>query len=209
VATRVVPSPATAPAMARESEPVRTAPLASARPMIDDLDSDLSFAGPLDEIEPVDYLTAEVRKVDKALSAEFSKNESPSLFIHAVIWVVDLFAITLSCAPFIALIQLVGGNFASLSTATASAIICLMISLLYFSITHALGGKTFGMMLTNTRIVDAYTFEPPSGQKALVRAAGSIFAVAPGLLGVLLAAFNRRRRGLQDFISGTMVVRDF
>jgi len=209
VAAKAVPSASPAPSGAREPEPVRTAPLVSSLPLIDDLDSDISYAGPLDEIEPVDYLTAEVRKVDKALSAEFAKNESPSLFIHAVIWIVDLLAISLSCAPFIALVQLVGGNFASPSTATASGVICLMVSLLYFSITHALGGKTFGMMLTNTRIVDACTFEPPSSQKALVRALGSIFSIVPALLGVLLAAFNRKHRGLHDFISGTMVVRDF
>lgn len=192
---------------ARVAEPVRTAPVEISHPLIDDTDATFSSVGPLDEIEPVDYLAAEIRKVDQALNAEFAKNESPSLFIHAVIWTVDLLVITLSCAPFVGLVEIADGSFASTGTVTASAIICLMVSLFYFSITHLLGGKTFGMMLSNTRIVDAYTFEPPSGQKALVRAAGSIFSVAT--LGIVLALFNKKHRGLQDLISGTQVVRDF
>jgi uncharacterized RDD family membrane protein YckC len=174
---------------------------------MDDTGGNISSFGPLDEIEPVDYLSAEVRKVDQALSAQFAKNESPSLFVHAVIWTVDLLMITLSCAPFVGLIEIVDGNFASTGTVAASALICLMVSLFYFSVTHILGGKTFGMMLTNTRIVDAYTFEPPSGQRTLVRAAGSIFSVA--VLGIIPALFNKKHRGLHDFISGTQVVRDF
>lgn len=208
-AARVSP-PASSPApVAKAAEPARTAMAEISHTPFSDPDLDISSLGPLDEIEPLDYLAAEIRKVDKALSAEFAKNESPSLFAHAVIWTVDLLAIALSCAPFIGLIELVDGNFTSPGTATASAVICVMVALLYFSITHALGGKTFGMMLTNTRIVDANTFEPPSGQKALLRAVGSILSVAPALLGILLAAFNRKRRGVQDFMSGTLVVRDF
>ncbi len=208
-AAKVVPSPPSPAAVAKVIEPARTATAETARTAYSDAGMDISSLGPLDEIEPRDYLAAEIKKVDRALSAEFAKNESPSLFAHAVIWTIDLLSVALSCAPFIGLIELVDGNFASPGTATASAVICLMVALLYFSITHALGGKTFGMMLTNTRIVDAYTFEPPSGQKALLRAVGSIISVAPALLGILPAAFNKKRRGAQDFISGTQVVRDF
>ena len=208
-AARVAPpTPAPAP-VAKVTEPARTATAAVSHTAYSEPGLDVSSLGPLDEIEPRDYLSAEVSKVDKALSAEFAKNESPSLFAHAVIWTVDLLAVALSCTPFIGLIELVDGNFTSPGTATASGVICLMVALFYFSITHALGGKTFGMMLTNTRIVDAYTFEPPSGQKALLRAVGSIISVAPALLGILLAVFNKKRRGAQDFISGTQVVRDF
>jgi uncharacterized RDD family membrane protein YckC len=208
-ATRAVPSVTTSAQMPRVSEPTRTMPAEAHKPVADDADTSVISLGPLDEIEPLDYLSAEIRKVDKALSAEFAKNESPSLIIHAVIWTIDLVAVALSCAPFVGLVELLDGNFASPGTAMASGIICLMVSFFYFSITHSLGGKTFGMMLTNTRIVDAQTFEPPSEQKAIIRAAGSIFSIATAMLGIILAAFNRKHRGLQDFISGTQVVRDF
>jgi uncharacterized RDD family membrane protein YckC len=65
------------------------------------------------------------------------------------------------------------------------------------------------MMLTNTRIVDSQTFEAPSAPRALLRTAGYFIAAAPAMLGIIWVAFNRKRQGWQDFISGTVVVRDF
>ncbi|MEK6324816.1 MAG: RDD family protein [Acidobacteriota bacterium] len=163
----------------------------------------------LDEIEPLDYLEAEVRKVDKALGAEFLRNESPSIFTHAVIGVVDLLALTLTCSLFLAFIRIADGSFSTTQTRLASAAIVALISFFYLALTQCLCGRTFGMMLTNTRVVDALTFDAPSPSQALVRTAGYFVAAAPALAGIFWAALNRRHRGWQDFLSGTVVVRDF
>jgi uncharacterized RDD family membrane protein YckC len=163
----------------------------------------------LDEIEPLDYLEAEIRKVDQALGAEFLRNESPSIFTHAVILLVDAIAVAASCSPFLAIIRIADGNFSSGQTRFTSGAIVVMISFFYLALTQSLCGRTFGMMLTNTRIVDSGTFEPPSASVALLRTAGYFIAAAPLMMGLLWAAFNRKRRGWQDFISGTVVVRDF
>lgn len=164
---------------------------------------------PFDDIEPVDYLEREIRKVDQAYGASFLRNESPSVFTHVVIFAVDMFAIAASCLPFLAIIRIADGNFSSPQTRMTSYTILALISFFYLVITQGLCGRTFGMMLTNTRIVDSQTFEAPSATRSLVRAAAYFIAAAPAMLGIVWAAFDGRRRGWQDFISGTIVVRDF
>ena len=162
-----------------------------------------------DELEPLDYLEAEVRKVDKALGAEFLRNESPSIFTHAVIGMADLLAVAVSCSPFLAFIRIADGSFSVAHTRLASGAIVVLIAFFYLALTQCLCGRTFGMMLTNTRVVDAQAFEAPSPSQALLRTAGYFVAAAPALAGIIWAAFDRKRRGWQDFISGTVVVRDF
>lgn len=166
-------------------------------------------SAPIDELEPCDYLEAEVRRVDRALSAEFSRNESPSLGTHVVINVIDLLVIAISCLPFIAAIALANGSFDSFQTRVVSAGIIALVAFLYLGLTHCLCGKTVGMMLTNTRIVDATSFGNPTRRRALIRAGGYFLAIAPAMLGLLWIAGNQKRRGWHDFISGTFVARDF
>ncbi len=194
-----------------EKQSVKTFVTASAEPQpsfADDIDEQTPTLI-IDELEPLDYLEAEVRKVDKALGAEFLRNESPSTFTHAVIFAVDVIAVAASCSPFLAIIRIADGNFASAQTRITSGAIVALISFFYLALTQTLCGRTFGMMLTNTRIVDSQTFEAPTGSRALLRTAGYFIAAAPAMLGIIWAAFDRRRRGWQDFISGTVVVRDF
>ena len=65
------------------------------------------------------------------------------------------------------------------------------------------------MMFTNTQVIDARTAEPVTPQRALWRSAGYLLAVAPAMIGLMLIAFNRKRRGLHDYITDTQVACDF
>jgi uncharacterized RDD family membrane protein YckC len=170
---------------------------------------ELPAGSPIDDIEPRDYLTAEIKKVDRELSEQFAHNESPGLFAHVVLNVVDFLAISLSCAPFLALIEIYNGNLFDRATQIAAAAIIVVVTLFYLGLTQTVCGKTFGMMLTNTRIVDALTFETPSPQRALVRSAAYFLATLPALIGMLWLLLNRKRRGWHDYLSGTMIARDF
>lgn len=163
----------------------------------------------LDENEPLDYLEAEIRKVDQVLSAELSKSDSPSLFTHVVINAIDLFTIAISSMPFLALIGLYNGAFAFSQTRSASVGIVLLIAFFYMSLTQCLCGRTFGMMFTNTSVIDARTAESVTPQRALLRSVGYLVAAAPAMIGLLWAATNRKRRGLQDYIAGTQIACDF
>jgi len=162
-----------------------------------------------DDIEPLDYLEAEVRKVDQALGAEFLRNESPSIITLVVTGVVDLIAIAVSCSLFLAFIRITDGSFSASQTKLASIVMVGLVAFFYLALTQCLCGKTFGMMLTNSRVVDAHSFETPSASQALLRTAGIFVAAAPAMAGIIWAVFDRRHRGWQDFISGTAVVRDF
>jgi uncharacterized RDD family membrane protein YckC len=162
-----------------------------------------------DEIEPRDYLEAEIHKVGKELNSELTQNETPSIFVHAVLNITDFLAISLSIAPFIAVIEFMNGDFSASHTRFAVCTMIILIAFLYLTLTQSICGKTFGMMFTNTRVVDAITFERPSPTKTTLRSIGYLVAFVPLLLGFLIAIVHPNRRGLHDLISGTQVVRDF
>jgi uncharacterized RDD family membrane protein YckC len=162
-----------------------------------------------DEIEPRDYLEAEIRKVDKELNSELTQNESPSIFVHLILNLTDFLAISLSVAPFMAVIEFMNGDFSASHTRFAACTMIILIALLYLTLTQSICGKTFGMMFTNTRVVDAITFERPAPTKTTLRSIGYLIAFVPMLLGFLIAIVHPDRRGLHDLISGTQVVRDF
>jgi uncharacterized RDD family membrane protein YckC len=164
---------------------------------------------PIDEIEPLDYLEAEIRKVDRSLGLAFDRNESPTIGAHIAIGIIDLLSIAVSCSPFLGFLVISNGSLSEPQTRFAATMIFALVAFFYLAITHCLCGKTFGMMLTNTRVVDALTFEPLPPSRALLRAAGYFVAAAPALAGFVWAAFNRRHRGWHDYISGAQVSRDF
>jgi uncharacterized RDD family membrane protein YckC len=195
----------------RQAEPL---PQKVAEPTVNDLepiaDEVPITITPIDEIEPLDYLQAEIRKIDRQREEkEFAHNESPSLAVHAVIGLIDLLTVAVSAAPFLAVIQIMDGQLGDSRTQLAGVLIVLLVSFFYLAVTQCLSGKTLGMMMTNTRIVDVHTFEPPSGQRLLLRTIGYFIAIAPATLGLLWFVVDRYRRGWQDVISGTRVVRDF
>ena len=163
----------------------------------------------LEELEPLDYLQAEINKIDRARAEEFAHNESPSLIVHSVIGLVDLLTIAASSAPFLAVIQIMNGDFGDSRTRLAGALIVLLVSFFYLALTQCLSGKTFGMMATNTRVVEFRSSESPSGMRLLLRTIGYFVALAPATLGMLWIGLNRHRRGWHDLLSGTRVVRDF
>jgi uncharacterized RDD family membrane protein YckC len=202
----IVPPPVIRPALAEAA--IAVEPIVSATSYTGEVAQPAPILV-LEEIEPLDYLEAEVRKVDKALGAEFLRNESPSVVTHAVISIVDLIAVSVSCSPFLAIVMIADGSFAIGATKLATGAMVGFIAFFYLALTQCLCGRTFGMMLTNTRVVDAQTFDAPSPSQALLRTAGYFIAAAPALIGILWTAFDYKHRGWQDFISRTMVVRDF
>jgi len=145
----------------------------------------------LDEIEALDYLEAEVRKVDKALGREFLRNESPSIFTHAVIGAVDLVAVAVSCSLFLAIIRIADGSFSTTQTRLASAAIVLVISFFYLALTQCLCGRTFGMMPYKYKSGGCAGFGTPFPNAVIVRTAGYFVAAAPVMVGIVWAAFNR------------------
>jgi uncharacterized RDD family membrane protein YckC len=75
----------------------------------------------------------------------------------------------------------------------------------YFVLFWTVAGQTPGMRFMALRVVDRAA-SPPSFWRSLVRLAGLVLAIVPFFAGFLPVLFDERRRALQDFLAGTVVV---
>jgi uncharacterized RDD family membrane protein YckC len=176
---------------------------------LDSLGVDLADSEPIDEIDPVDYLEAEVRKVDQSLARELISDDGAPLISQIVSVITDLVTIAISSAPFFGLILMVDGGISDRATLVRLGILAGLLAVFYLSLTQSLCGKTFGMMFTNTRVIESGTGKPPSFGRAVLRSLMYPIAMAPAGIGILWAAIDPRHRAWQDILSGTRVVRDF
>jgi uncharacterized RDD family membrane protein YckC len=83
----------------------------------------------------------------------------------------------------------------------------LILLVVYFAGFWTATGQTPGMRLLRLRVVDP-SAHPPKLGRSLVRVAGLALAIIPCFAGFLPALIDNRRRGLQDFLAGTVVVYD-
>ena len=80
------------------------------------------------------------------------------------------------------------------------------IGLLYALVFQITAGRTVGMRVLKMRVVDVYG-ERPSGGRCVARCAGYLAGIATLFLGFLWIGFDSEKRGVQDWIAGTYVVR--
>jgi uncharacterized RDD family membrane protein YckC len=80
------------------------------------------------------------------------------------------------------------------------------IALAYLLIFQVALGRTPGMRAVGVRVIDLYG-DPPSTGRAVARTAGYLALLATAGLGFLWIAFDRERRGLHDYLSGTHAVK--
>ena len=78
---------------------------------------------------------------------------------------------------------------------------------IYFVLFWSAAGQTPGMRVLHVR-VRGPGGEPPSVGRSLVRLVGLVLAIVPLFAGFLPVLFTDRRRGLPDFLAGTVVVYD-
>ena len=77
----------------------------------------------------------------------------------------------------------------------------------YFVLFWSSAGQTPGMRLLRVR-VHGPGGDPPSIGRSLVRLVGLVLAIVPMFAGFIPVLFTERRRGLPDFLAGTVVVYD-
>lgn len=82
-----------------------------------------------------------------------------------------------------------------------------VVGCLYLAVFQGTIGRTLGMKLMKTRIIDAYG-DSPSMARAAVRTAGYLVSVATLGLGFIWIGFDSDKRGLHDWIAGTYVIKD-
>jgi uncharacterized RDD family membrane protein YckC len=67
-------------------------------------------------------------------------------------------------------------------------------------------GRTLGMRVLKMKVIDVYG-DPPSPARCAARCAGYLASIATLFLGFLWIGFDSEKRGLQDWIAGTYVIR--
>jgi uncharacterized RDD family membrane protein YckC len=77
----------------------------------------------------------------------------------------------------------------------------------YFALFWSAAGQTPGMRLLRLRVLGPEG-GPPSIGRSLVRVVGLVLAVVPLFAGFIPVLFTAQRRGLPDFLAGTVVVYD-
>jgi uncharacterized RDD family membrane protein YckC len=75
----------------------------------------------------------------------------------------------------------------------------------YFVLFWSAAGQTPGMRLLRLRVLGP-AGDAPSIGRAIVRAVGLVLAIVPLFAGFLPVLFTERRRGLPDFLAGTVVL---
>ena len=85
-------------------------------------------------------------------------------------------------------------------------VLMLAIGMTYLLVFQIILGRTLGMRVMRMKIIDVYG-ERPSPARCLARCAGYLAGVATLFLGFLWMGFDSEKRGLQDWIAGTYVIR--
>jgi len=82
----------------------------------------------------------------------------------------------------------------------------LAIGMVYLFVFHMTLGRTLGMRVLKMKVIDVYG-DPPSPARCAARCAGYLASIATLFLGFLWIGFDSEKRGLQDWIAGTYVIR--
>lgn len=85
-------------------------------------------------------------------------------------------------------------------------VLLLAVAMIYLLVFQIVLGRTLGMRVLNMRIIDVYG-DRPSPARCVARCAGYLAGVATLFLGFLWMGFDSEKRGLQDWIAGTYVIR--
>ena len=69
-------------------------------------------------------------------------------------------------------------------------------------------GATPGKKLVHIKIVDSKTFQDIDNKQAITRSIGYIASTLAFLIGFIMVAFRKDKRGLHDLLAGTVVIYD-
>jgi uncharacterized RDD family membrane protein YckC len=109
------------------------------------------------------------------------------------------------------IVALVAGLAGSLRphwlVATIAASAWAIVVATYFVVFWSIGGQTPGMQLMGLRVAGP-SGRAPGVLRSVVRLIGLVLAIVPMFLGFVPVLFDRRRRGLQDYLAGTTVLYD-
>ncbi|MBT8494646.1 MAG: RDD family protein [Deltaproteobacteria bacterium] len=86
-------------------------------------------------------------------------------------------------------------------------VLATVVGCVYLMVFQTVMGRTLGMRATKTRIIDIYG-DPPAAARAGMRTGGYLVGLASLGLGFVWIGFDSEKRGVQDWIAGTYVIKD-
>ena len=144
------------------------------------------------------------RRRPRATAAPFA-----GIATRALAFAVDAALIILIWAALSALIALASSLVGQLRPAWLAGLLLVsgltLVAGIYFATFWSGAGQTPGMLLLRLRLWGPGG-DPPSLWRSLVRVVGTAIAIIPLFAGYLPVLFDARRRGLPDFLAGTVVV---
>jgi uncharacterized RDD family membrane protein YckC len=144
--------------------------------------------------------------VPTSVRVDVVKYQHASALARVLGAVIDLMVVALLCAPFAALVELTYGNWKDFRVAATGAALFSVMSFLYFTISTALTGRTFGMRLFSLRIVDARTGLIPTGKQSAGRALVYLGTILTLGLASLYMLIDRDRQTAHDRLARTTVI---
>lgn len=145
---------------------------------------------------------AETNQVEKT---ERDDLEYAGFWVRAFAFLVDGFLIALVTTPLSSIM------FGFAYIASADLLLDFFVSSLlpaaYFILFWVFNGATPGKMAISAKVVDAVTGEHPSAPRYVARYVGYLLSILPLGLGFIWIAFDKRKQGWHDKLSGTVVVR--
>lgn len=153
------------------------------------------------------------RKLDRALARNRSAESvrfggfatrAAGLVLDAALAELAFLVVAASISLVLALAGGLGSNWLDAALAGAGWFLAIGAYFVFFWSTT---GQTPGMRAMRVRVVAPSGMAPSAG-RSLVRFVGLILAIIPLFAGFLPVLFDDRRRGLQDFLSGTVVLDD-
>jgi len=144
--------------------------------------------------------------VPTSVRVEVVKYQHASAFARVLGAVIDLMVVALLCAPFAALVELTYGNWKDLKVAATGAALFSVMSFLYFTVSTALTGRTFGLRLFSLRIVDARTGLIPTGKQSAGRTLVYLGTILTLGLASLYILIDRDKQTAHDRLARTTVI---
>jgi uncharacterized RDD family membrane protein YckC len=85
--------------------------------------------------------------------------------------------------------------------------LAVVVGCIYLMVFQTVMGRTLGMRATKTRIIDVYG-DPPTVPRAGIRTGGYLLGLATLGLGFIWIGFDSEKRGVQDWVASTYVIKD-
>jgi uncharacterized RDD family membrane protein YckC len=85
-------------------------------------------------------------------------------------------------------------------------VLLVAVAMTYLLVFHITLGRTLGMRVLRIKVIDVYG-DAPSPARCIARCAGYLAGIATLFLGFLWIGFDSEKRGLQDWIAGTYVIK--